>query len=410
MAAPSLRERWACGEDHACLQRKAGEWIEIAQRRELPDDERASYLDLLSDTDEDALLRLLDLVFQTPHFLYVVESRQGDTIGSWELAARVSYLLWSEPPDEALRADAQSGELVSHARLEQHARRMLQDPRAARAIGITLEHWTAPDLPVAAKAHSVYPQLDAELRDSMSAQFEHFAALALSQSFNLDQLLTTRQAPLDARLAKLRGVAKDTLDPESEWTVVTLDEPRFGLLTLSGVLSSRARPDDSSPVQRGLFIRDGMLCQPVPDPPPGVAALPPPAREGATFRERFDAHTTDPTCAACHRLMDPLGFPFEIYDGIGRLRKNHAEIATGGKLDNVAQPAGFQDISGLVRALMATPELPRCWATHWITRLLGPGAARNEALVEKISARFSEGAALRDIIIEIVGAPELQAL
>jgi hypothetical protein len=408
LAAPGLIESWACGEELACLQNRAGEWIETAQRRELPDDDRASYLGLLTNTSEDALRSVLDVVFQTPHFLYLIESRESDTLGSWELATRLSYLLWSEPPDEALRADVRNGELTSSAVLEGHARRMLQDPRAARAVGTTLAHWAAPDLAVAVKAYSVYPQLDAELRASMSDQFEQFAALALTQGFNLEQLLTTRQAPLDARLGTLLG-ARDKLDPQAQWTVITFDEPRFGLLTLPGVLSSRARPDDSSPVQRGLFIRDGMLCQPVPDPPPGVAALPPPSRPGATFRERFEAHTTDPTCAGCHRLMDPLGFPFEIYDGIGRLRENYAEIATEGTLDSVDKPADFQDISGLVHALLATPELARCWATHWITRLLGREASRNEALVAQISAHLGDGASLRDIIIEIVSAPELRS-
>ena len=408
MAAPRLIDSWGCGEDLVCLQDKAGEWIETAQRRELPDDERDTYLSVLTDPSVDAVSRLLELVFQTPHFLYVVESRRNNTIGSWELATRLSYLLWSEPPDDALQVDARSGELLEPAVLERHARRMLQDPRAARAIGTTLEHWAAPDLPIAVKAHSVYPQLDADLRASMSAQFAQFAALALTESFNLELLLATRQAPLDARLAKLLDKTHK-LDPDAEWTVVTFDEPRSGLLTLPGVLSSRARPDDSSPVQRGLFIRDGMLCQPIPDPPPGVAALPPPAQPGATFRERFEAHTTDPTCAACHRLMDPLGFPFEIYDGIGRLRKNHAEIATSGTLDGVDKPADFHDSTGLVRALLATPEVAHCWATHWITRLLGREAAHNDAFVEQISTRFRDGAALRDIIVEIVGAPELRS-
>jgi len=105
--------------------------------------------------------------------------------------------------------------------------------------------------------------------------------------------------------------------------------------------------------------------------------------------------------------MDPLGFPFEIYDGIGRLRKNHAQIATAGKLDGVAVPADFRDLQGLVDALLATPELPACWATHWVTRILGAAAAQDAALVERVTSRLASGAPLRDILIELVSDPAL---
>jgi hypothetical protein len=404
MAAPRLLESWACDGDHECLERSLGAWIETAQRRQLPEDERATYVGLLKANDKDSLRRLLDLIFQTPHFLYIIESRQA---GAWELAARLAYLLWSEPPDEALRAAAKSSELADPTVLEAHVRRMLEDPRAARTIGATFARWAAPDLSVAAKAYSVYPELDAILRASMTEQFDEFAALALAQHFSLRDMLTTRQLPVDTALAKLLAVAKDKLDPQAQWSVVTLQEPRFGLLTLPGVLSSRARADDSSPVQRGLLIRDGMLCQPIPDPPPGVAALPPPASAGSTFRERLAAHTTEPTCAGCHRLMDPLGFPFEIYDGIGRLRKNSAGIATYGKLDAVAMPADYRDLQGLVDALLATPELPHCWATQWIARLLGREATQDTELVEHIEARFAAGTPLSEVLVEIIIAPHL---
>ena len=406
LAAPTLLRQWACDDDRACVEREAAAWIETAQRRALTPDERASYLSYLTAHDEDGVRRLLDVVFQAPQFLYVVETRRGAWIGPWELAARIAYVLWSEPPDEALRAAARSGELIDPVVLESHVRRMLDDPRAARNVGTTLARWVAPDLAVAAKAYSVYPQLDEVLRASMTEQFEHFAALALAQSFTLRDLLTTRQAPVDKGLAKLLEARSE----EAGWSVVTLAEPRFGLLTLPGVLSSRARADDSSPVQRGLLIRDAMLCQPMPDPPPGVAALPPPASTGTTFRERLQEHTTDPTCASCHRLMDPLGFPFEIYDGIGRLRKNSQEIATDGTLEGVTHPAEFADLQGLVEALLATPELTHCWASHWIARLLGQPATRNAALIEQVAASFAAEKPLRDIIVEIATAPELRGL
>ncbi|HKU41127.1 MAG TPA: DUF1592 domain-containing protein, partial [Polyangiales bacterium] len=253
-AAPGARlllARWGCAGDLPCLQAALAGWLESAFRGPLSDDERAEYFALLpSAGTERALRELLELVFQSPRFLYVIErgvagdgSEARRELSAWELAARLSYLLWSQPPDDALREDARSGRLYEPAVLRAQALRLLHDPRAARTIGAVLQHWSAPELETLAKAANVYPEWDPQLREAMIEQFREFAALVLDKDYDFRAVLTTRWLPVDERLAGLSGTEASS----GGWQLVESHEPRFGLLTLPGVLAANARADDSSP-------------------------------------------------------------------------------------------------------------------------------------------------------------------
>jgi hypothetical protein len=406
----SLLLDWHCDRDAACLRAATARWIEKAQREPLSREERDAYLAILPSSGDPlpALRGLLELIFQSPRFLYVIERgisrdehEDSRELTGWELAARLSYFLWSEPPDEALQNLAETGALADPAVLRAQAQRLVRDPRAARTLGAALRKWSAPELDIVAKAQSVYPEWDPQLRASMIEQFERFAAMAIAEQSSLTDLFRTPRAPLDARLAALLGVATDK---RAGWKIAELAQPRFGLLTLPGMLTSNARSDDSSPVQRGLFIRQNLLCQQVAPPPAGVPRLPPAGATGTSFRERFEAHTSNAACAGCHRLLDPLGFPFEIYDGLGRLRPGIETIRTAGKLDGVAAPVEFSDLRGLVDALLAAPEVSRCWAQQWLQRALGADAARESALLDELVERVSDGAPLADLLVDIVVA------
>lgn len=410
--ARSLLRQWSCAGDARCLEASLARWIEQAYRGPLTSEERDAFTAIVTfDAEpEPALREVLQLIFQSPRFLYVIErgiprAAEDDArdLTTWELATRLSYFLWAEPPDGLLRDAAASGELADPATLRAHASRLVQHPKAARTVGHALLQWAAPELTSVAKAASVYPEFDAALRVSLIEQFERFAAMALADDMSLDALLTTRRTPVDANLAALLGVPS-----VFDWTIAELDGPRFGILTLPGVLAAHARADDSSPVARGLFIRQNLLCQVIPPPPPGVATLPPTSSNGAGFRERFEEHTSNPTCAGCHSLMDPLGFPFEIYDGIGRLRDDFASIRTAGQLDGIEAPISYADLRGLVDGLRDAPEVSRCWAQQWIQRALGPTAAGDTVLVDAFAARVAADAPLADLIVELVTAPEFR--
>jgi hypothetical protein len=405
----ALLSAWACDGDVDCTRAAAARWIERAQREPLSPEERDAYLAILPSSGDarPALRGLLELIFQSPRFLYVIErgisrDAQEDSreLTPWELATRLSYFLWSEPPDDALQNEAESARLSDPSALRAQAERMVKDPRAARMLGAVLQQLAAPELDVVAKAQSVYPQWDPELRASMVEQFTRFAAMAIADGSNLNTLFTTQRLPLDARLRALLGVAADKREG---WKIADV-APRFGLLTLPGVLTSNARSDDSSPVQRGLFIRQNVLCQSIAPPPAGVPALPPADSSGTSFRERFEAHTKSPVCASCHQFMDPLGFPFEIYDGLGRLRPNIDSIRTAGKLDGVGTPAEFDDLQGLVDALLTAPEVSRCWAQQWMTRALGTDASGEDELLESLASKVRDGASFSELIVQIVSS------
>src|SRR5206468_2661509 len=98
------------------------------------------------------------------------------------------------------------------------------------------------------------------------------------------------------------------------------DGDRLGLLESGGVLATQARPDSSSPIHRGKLVRERFLCQPLPPPPPGIVVQPPALDPSLTTRDRYTRHSTDEPCKSCHRLMDPIGFAFEDFDGVGRQR------------------------------------------------------------------------------------------
>lgn len=405
--AKKLLSRWRCG-DVNCVRAVLPAWIERAQRGPLARRERDAYLSVFAGGANPtlALRETLQLVFQSPRFLYVIErgvshdsAEVTRALTPWELAARLSYFLWSEPPDDGLRAAAESGRLADSRELSAQARRLIKDPKAARSVGRALQKWAAPDLEIVAKSHTVYPEFVPEVRASMVEQFTRFAAMAIADDESLVDVLTTQRAPVNGELAALLG-----LDDRgaSGWRVEELPAPRFGLLTLPGVLTSNARADDSSPVQRGLFIRRNLLCQEIAPPPAGIPALPPASSAGLSFRERFDIHTSNAACAVCHKLMDPLGFPFEIYDGLGRLRGDLSKVRTEGKLDGVAEPAAFSDLQGLVDALRNTPEVSTCWAEQWMQRALGPEGAADIALRDQLALKVAAGASLTELIVDIV--------
>lgn len=415
----TLLDQWGCKQDMRCVREAAGRWLETAFRGPLDPAEREAYLSLLPDRAkvEPAVTQLLQLTFQAPRFLYRVEqgvepteAGEAPQLTSWELAARLSYALWSEPPDEALRADAESGRLFDGDVLAQQARRLLADPRAARVLGSAFQNWAAPELEVVAKAEPVYPEFNAPLRESMIEQLARFSEMALADGLSLSGLLTTTRAPLDERLAALLGMSDSDAagdDAFADWKIVELTQPSFGLLTLPGVLTSNSRADDSSPIQRGLFVRQNLLCQPVPPPPPGVAALPPAKEPGMSFRDRFEEHTRNPACAGCHELIDPLGVPFEVYDGLGRWRSD-PNIVTAGRLDGVEKPFDFSNLHEFVDGLLTAPEVPRCWAEQWMLRLLGPNATQDHALRDRLTAQVAGDVSLADLLVAIVTTPAFQ--
>jgi hypothetical protein len=277
------------------------------------------------------------------------------------MASRLSFALWGTTPDAALLDAAERGELLDDAGLEAQARRLLDDPRAQRhMVGFFSEYMSLERLPTATKDAQLFPEATDALKGSMRRELEAlFEEIAFVQERDLRELLTTDAALVDDGLAAVYGLPQRGGE---WWDVLPAEQGRGGLLGRAGLMTVYSHATLNSPTLRGKFIRTRLLCQDVPPPPPGVRTeLEEPAEgEGPqTLRQRLDAHRADPNCAGCHALMDPLGYPLEHFDPIGRRREtDHGlPIDATGEVDGV-EVDGAADLG---RALAAHPLLGDCW-------------------------------------------------
>jgi len=272
-------------------------------------------------------------MLQSPHFLYLLEEgRGGDEaapgelvpLTSYEVASRLSYFLWDSTPDETLLAAADADALQTADQIEEQVRRMLEMPRGRAAVVNLHRQWLGFDhVLVEMKDPGTYPQWSEQLLLDSHAQMERFVEHNFFDGEGtLAGLLTSSEVPMTTGLAALMNAPA----PGSDWDVVELDPTqRRGVLTLPGFLAGHAHPVHPSPVLRGQFVRERVLCAPVPPPPDDVDPTPPQgAGEDSTNRERYDAFLENDSCAGCHTMLHGVGYPFEIYDSVGALRETDA--------------------------------------------------------------------------------------
>ncbi len=372
------------GED-ACGQRLVDELGARAFRRPLSPELRARYLELFADTRDAAGYErarevVVTTLLQSPHFLYRVELGRVELglpddqdgamvrLDAWELASRLSYLLWGSMPDDALFAAAAAGELETPAQVRTQAERMLDDPRARAMVAEFHAQWVRlPALATMSKDEAVYPGFDA-LRPWLDAETRAFVEHAVfDDDGDLRTLLSASYTFANDALAGHYGIAAPGTD-----ALVRVDLPdgqRAGLLTQGSVLAVHAKPDRSSPVLRGRFVRERLMCEPMPEPPPDVDTTPPDVDPDASTRERFEQHTTDPTCAGCHALLDPVGFGLEHYDGIGRWRDvdGSSPVDANGTVLTADGVVAFEGAPELAGWLADSPQVRSCVVTQWFT-------------------------------------------
>ena len=355
------------GED-ACAKKFIDGFASRAYRRPLDSDESARLVAVYDNIKKDfdfktAIEVVIRAVLQSPNFLYVVEFGDGDAtstkvpLTTWELASRLSYFLWGSMPDETLFTAAETGELSDPGALEAQARRMLKDPRAADAVREFHEQWLELEsLDTVSKDSSYYPSFDDSLRQSMKTEAETFFERVVLDDGHLDTLLTAPFSYVNQQMADFYGVSA----PAKAWSKVTLDSThRAGLLTLPALLATHAKPNQSSPVYRGKFVRETLLCQEVPAPPGNVdTSIPEPSPEAPTLRDRIASHLEVDACANCHLIMDPPGLTLEQFDGLGRFRTTEAgaTIDVSGDIDGDA----FEGLLGLAGAVREHPDFSPC--------------------------------------------------
>ena len=280
-----------------------------------------------------------------------------------ELATRLSYFLWASMPDQALRTQADSRSLRKPDVLAAEVRRMLQDPRAAALVREFGGQWlqfralenVKPDV-------EKFPDFDQYLRMSMREETERFFERIVREDRSILEFLDAKYTFLNERLARHYGVAGVT---GPAFRLVQLTDPnRGGVITQGSVLTVSSYSTRTSPVLRGKWVLDNLLNAPPPDPPPNVPIIDEAAiGASATQREQLEAHRANPTCAACHRRMDPLGFGLENFDAVGKWRTRDGSFpvdASGALPDGrcVFRAGGVDDDPGeRARGVCQGPDL-----------------------------------------------------
>lgn len=301
-----------------------------AFRRPLSDDEVKRYSAVFSEQARlsrrflDGARVVVEAMLQSPNFLFHVEAGSDGRHADYEVASRLSYLLWNTMPDEALFEAAAKGELATAAGRDAAARRMLQNvPKGRDALDQFFEEWLRFDRVVNAVKANRYQAFTPELALAMAEETRTLLHHLVWDDRNFMELLTADYSFLTSELAEVYGLPA----PKDQFEMVKFpaDSNRAGILGQGTFLASTAGPTDTSPTARGIFIRERLLCQHVPPPPPGViTTLPDPLVDGQHpkgRRQLMVEHVENPTCASCHRLMDPIGFGFEHFDAIGQYRQ-----------------------------------------------------------------------------------------
>ncbi len=361
-----------------------------------------------------ALQLTLQAMLQAPEFIYLIEQTEAAEgegpapLDGYSLATRLSYFLWDTMPDPELFAAAESGELADDDGLLAQIDRMLADPRARVATVNFYRQWFDLDaIDTIALDPATYPDYTPQLRDAMREELERLAEWTVFEAEgSFADLLTSEQTWIDPQLAALYGV-----DAPASWELVSLDAAeRSGILTRAGFLASRAHAVHPSPVKRGVFVLEHLLCQPPPPPPPEVDTNVPEgeANDPKTNRERYQAHTTDLTCQGCHQTIDGIGFGFENYDSLGRWRTldNGFAVDASGELIGAGQGVDGPFVGALeLSDKLASSEVAhRCAVTNYLRWALARSPALDDACfrAELDEAFLANEGHLRTLVAEIV--------
>jgi hypothetical protein len=372
-----------------------------AFRRPLTDDEVKRYTSLFnaqmssSRVFLDGARVVVEAMLQSPKFLFHVEGGSGQ-FRDYAIASRLSYLLWDTMPDRQLFDAAAKGELRTTDGLERVARSMLSQPAARQAADQFFAEWLRFDRVLGSvKDRRRYPEFTPELAAMMVQETRTLLGNLVWNDGNFMDAFTADYSFLNSDLARLYGVPA----PSGEFELVKFPASarRAGILGQASLLTANAGPVDTSPTARGIFIREQLLCQHIPNPPPGVnTEIPEPTVDRPLLkRQRMQEHVENPACATCHRLMDPIGFGLENYDAIGRWRdKELIEFGANTKpVELLIDSHG--DIAGLTNSSFSEPQQ--------IGRVLAQSRGCQECIVKQMF-RYASGrvetAADRDTIRE----------
>ena len=403
----------------ARAQAVANSFVSRAFRRPATPAELNRYVKVFLDAEkakgswEAGAQAMIALVLASPKFIFRAEQDETPTakdahpISEFALASRLSYFLWGSMPDDELFQLAYAKKLS--ANLEAQTRRLLKDPRSRYLTeGFGLQWLQLRQLSAVSPDPAMFPAFNDAVRASMIKETELFFAEIVREDRSVLDLIDADFTWLNPRLAEHYGLS-ELLDPnvrEGFQRVALPQGGRLGALTQGAWLTLTSHPTRTSPVVRGKWVLENLLCVPPPPPPPGVEGLPPAVNQDTSVRARLEQHRADPACAACHVHMDSIGFGLERFDGVGAFRVSDAGrlIETAGLLPPTShlddEGAPFEDAVSMARALRDDPRVGRCVAERFLVYALGRGLQEDERCFvdEVINQAEARGMTLRALV------------
>ncbi len=389
------------GDERACAQEFISKFGTKVFRRPLTDAEKQGLTavfeqGLKTDFANGARL-VIEAMLQSAPFLYRAEAGDAQSdkayapVSPWQMASRLSFFLWATTPDDELLGLAESGELGKRDVIKAQVDRMLASPRAAKMMGDFHEQWLGlGDVVAVSKDATMFPEWKSDTTPLLKEELRQFTTRVALEGGNFEQLMTSKESVVNGPLARLYGFeggpGGDAFEPFTE-----PGEHRAGLLTLGAILAATSKANATSPVLRGVFVREHLLCQHLPSPPQDVDTTLPEVGPNVTTRERLAQHSTDAACSGCHALIDPLGLGLEAFDAVGR----HRSMEGGKPVDATGEVIGA-DVEGrfdgaveLARLLVKSQEAQRCMVTNWFRYALGRTESEADAcFLHQLDARF----------------------
>lgn len=383
--------------DAACAGQILGRYGRLLYRRPLTDAELAAVVAIAANAARanQSFAKGLELglsrLLMSPNFIFRVERSTVDPLapGGYRLedhalASRISFLLWDSPPDEALLDAAARGDLRVPAKLQRQVDRMLASPRFEQGVrSFFFDMFGYEQFRGLTKDQAIYPKFNSELvRDAQEQTLRTIVDLLVTNRGDYRDLFSTRKTFINRGLGALYKVPVSAAGVDG-WAPYTFpaDQPRGGILSLAGFLMlDPTHEGRSSPTIRGKTVRELLLCQPVPQPPPNVNfALVQDVGNPLyrTARQRLTVHQENPACAGCHALTDPIGLSLENYDAVGSFRthENDALIDATGTFEG--KP--YTGLTGLSQRLRESPDVPACLVQRAFEYGVGRSAGGGDA-------------------------------
>lgn len=384
---------------------------EKAFRRPLSNEELTTYKAVFNagSTTTQSFTYTLRAFLSSPSFLYRSEVGVANTgqfkLDNYEIASLLSYTLWGSMPDDTLYSAAKNSGLSSTAALRQQAERLLKDPRAQAQFAHFGRQWlNVGNVSAETKDTAIFTDYSVQMANFMETELDLFLQeLFLGGNYKTADIYTANFTYLNRDLAQFYGISNANTN---DFQKVTVDNKRQGVLTKGAVLTINASSQENHPIKRGLLVRRNLLCQEFGLPPANVGEIEP-LDPTKPLRERSSAHSNNPACAACHQHIDPLGFAFENYNGIGQYRTtegNNLTIDATGSLIGIKSMAdldehNFDDLQGLagILANQGQAQVESCLATQYHRYYQGVAKPDTCAVQNTVSRWQAQSGTLMDL-------------